>query len=365
MASHKNQHFVPRCYLKPFSVDGDGRAINVYNVDRRLGIQNAPVRGQCSHSYFYGEDLRLEKLLQHSENWYSTTLSNIEKPGYRLTELDLAVLSHFCYLQHCRTEAALRRAALSMSEMMDVAYDGDIPADKRTTMRDVVQMGMRAFSNTMHIVYDLKVCLVRNTTRQPFITSDDPAVLANRWYSQNPRAKGLSGGTGNAGVLFVLPLTPNLLCLVYDGGVYSVPNARGWVTASKISDIDAFNEHQFLGCLANIYFDDWAMLAAVDGSLERVISLRPTVRHETFVTVLEHEDEWGEKYRVVRREDLIRKGKAMIHVRTIRPQPTRWPSIIRWRSDPKIYSNGSGTGFLRRSTASENSYMGPPYKLIT
>ena len=196
--------------------------------------------------------------------------------------------------------------------------------------------------------------------RQPLIQT-----FPNRWYSQNPRAKGLSGGTGSAGVLFVLPLTPNLLCLVYDGGVYSVPNARGWVTASKISDIDAFNEHQFLGCLANIYFADWAMLAAVDGLLERVISLRPTVRHETVVAVLEHEDEWGEKYRVVRREELIRKGKAIIHVRTIRPKPSRWPSIIRWRSNPKIYSNGSGTGFLRRSTALENSYMGPPYKLVT
>jgi hypothetical protein len=30
MASHKNQHFVPRCYLKPFSLDGKGFAINLY-----------------------------------------------------------------------------------------------------------------------------------------------------------------------------------------------------------------------------------------------------------------------------------------------------------------------------------------------
>ncbi len=186
MASHKNQHFVPRCYLKPFSVDGSGGAINVYNIDRHLGIQNAPVRGQCSHSYFYGEDLMLEKLLQHSEDAYSITLRSIGKPGYRLTELDQAVLSHFCYLQHCRTEAALRRAALSMSEMMDVVYDGDIPVDKRTAMRDVVHMGMHAFSNTMHIVDDLKVCLVRNTTPQPFITSDDPAVLAKEPLQKPP-----------------------------------------------------------------------------------------------------------------------------------------------------------------------------------
>ena len=202
MASHKNQHFVARCYLKPFSLDGEGRAINLYNIDRRDGVRNAPVKGQCSAKYFYGDDLRVEKWLQGPEGRYAQTLSKIGNHGYRLNEEDKMVLRRFCYLQHCRTEAASQRAAQLMSGVMDVAYNGDIPPDWRTTTREAVLAGMQTFGETMHVVDDLKVCLVRNRTRQPFVTSDDPAVLTNRWYAQNPRAKGMSGGVDSAGVLF-------------------------------------------------------------------------------------------------------------------------------------------------------------------
>ena len=55
MANLKNQHFVPRCLLKPFTQDGEGKAINVYNIRHDKLIQNAPVKGQCARDYLYGE----------------------------------------------------------------------------------------------------------------------------------------------------------------------------------------------------------------------------------------------------------------------------------------------------------------------
>lgn len=268
MASHKNQHFVPRCYLKPFSLDGQGLAISLYNVDRRVGIQNAAVKGQCSGDYFYGDDLRLEKLLQKEESYYAQTLSEVTKPGYRLTEGAKSVFRHFCYLQHCRTEAASRRAALFMSEVTHIACQGDVPANWSTTIRDAVFAAMHAFSHTMRVVDDLKVCLVQNRTGQPFVTSDDPAVLTNRWYSQNSRARGMSAGVGNAGALFFFPLTPHVLCVIYDGDVYSLPNEGGWISANKVADVDALNEHQFLNCHANVYFHTWSMLPDVDRAFQ-------------------------------------------------------------------------------------------------
>ena len=44
MPAHKNQHFVPRCALKPFSLDGNGKAINLFNIKSKLAIENAPVK---------------------------------------------------------------------------------------------------------------------------------------------------------------------------------------------------------------------------------------------------------------------------------------------------------------------------------
>lgn len=83
MASNKNQHFVPKCYLRPFTVEGAGAAINLYNIDRHKFICMAPVKNQCSGDYFYGKDERLEAVIQHLEGRYGTALVSILGPDYK------------------------------------------------------------------------------------------------------------------------------------------------------------------------------------------------------------------------------------------------------------------------------------------
>jgi len=53
----KNQHFVPRHYLKRFSFD-QGSQIHLFNLNSKKYVPEAPLRSQCSSSYFYGEDGR-------------------------------------------------------------------------------------------------------------------------------------------------------------------------------------------------------------------------------------------------------------------------------------------------------------------
>lgn len=67
MADNKNQHFVPKAHLKPFSVDGEGKAIHLFNLDAGRAIPNAAVRKQCSHDYLYGRDAQLERAIQTIE----------------------------------------------------------------------------------------------------------------------------------------------------------------------------------------------------------------------------------------------------------------------------------------------------------
>jgi hypothetical protein len=351
MASHKNQHFVPRCYLKAFTLNDEGFSINLYNIDRRASICNAAVKGQCAGSYFYGDDLKIEKLLQRDEGLYSQVVKAIKEPRYCLREEDKKVLKRFCLLQHCRTEAAAKRAAQLTWEVADIASDGNPPPEWKTSIRDAVLMSLRSFVDALDVVEDLKVCLVRNLTPLPFITSDDPAILANRWYAQNTKARNLSTGVGNAGALFLLPLTPTVTCVIYDGDVYSMPHESGWVFAKRVDDIRAINEHQFLGCAANIYFAGWNYAEDVAHWFEDALPRRPVVKHEVVTAVLDGEDAWGKRYRVVPRSELTRAGEVFIHMKSVTLSPSRWPSIIHWRSKPKIYSNGSGTGYVRRASA--------------
>jgi hypothetical protein len=365
MAAYKNQHFVPRSYLRAFSLDGAGDAINLFNIHRKIGVQNAALKHQCSRNFFYGEDLRLEKLLQISEGLYASMLRAIRSEDYQLAERDRILLRHFCYLQRCRTEAAAKRGALFVSEFSDVAFGEDVPPSWKIAMRDAIALAMYSFATTRHVIDDLKVCLVRNQTNHPFITSDDPVIATNRWYLQSDIAKGMSFGVGKAGALFMAPLTPFSMCILYDGDVYSLQNTGGWIVADRPSDVDALNQHQYLNCVANLYFADWSTRSQIENDFSACEHLRPTKRHEVITAVLHEEDEWGQRFRVVDNRSLVREGAALVHVRGINPKPNKWPSFIKLRSKPIIFSNGTGTGFVRPSRLAELQMSGPPYQRVT
>ena len=130
----------------------------------------------------------------------------VSVPGYAIEEQDKIVLRHFCLLQFSRTEAAAERTALVQSDLADIAFNGNVPKDLRASVKAVVQMSMRTFAETAHEINDLKVVLVRNMTDDEIITSDNPAILTNRWHLQNDMAKHKSYGIGNSGALFFCQL---------------------------------------------------------------------------------------------------------------------------------------------------------------
>ena len=117
MASNKNQHFVPRCCLRPFTVDTANKAVNLFNIDREAFIEKAAVKHQCSRDYFYGQDADLERAIQAIEGQYSSVARAVQEPGYRLVDEDRSALKLFWLFQHLRTEAASRRA-VEMTESM-------------------------------------------------------------------------------------------------------------------------------------------------------------------------------------------------------------------------------------------------------
>jgi hypothetical protein len=116
MATNKNQHFVPRCYLRAFTLDSANSAINLFNIDRIRVVERAPVKHQCSGDYFYGDNPALEKALQATEGAYAAAVREILTPGFALTDTHRDVLRRFWLLQHMRTEAASRRAVEMAAE---------------------------------------------------------------------------------------------------------------------------------------------------------------------------------------------------------------------------------------------------------
>jgi Protein of unknown function (DUF4238) len=360
VATNKNQHFVPRCYLRQFTVGGAGRAINLYNIDRGRFIEGAPVKNQCSGDYFYGKDPLLESAIQTVEQSYGTIVRKILQPSYYLTDEHRSALKLFWLLQHLRTEAASKRSVEMTNSMASIADPQN--AEFRLQIREAVQVAMHTFADSMAVVSDLKVCLIRNRSAVPFVTSDDPAVLTNRWHLQFPKRSGLSFGLRSAGTILLLPLSPSILCISYDGDMHSIPHRDGWVDLRDTQDADAFNQHQYLNCRANIFVKDKLHFDEVRNAYLNVSKLRPVTRHKIHYAVLDMAMGEHKRYVVVDPATAGLHQEALIHSQTVHVSPTLWPRQISWRSNACVFYNGTGAGYVRKTSTNRRGMT--PFKKL-
>jgi hypothetical protein len=95
------------------------------------------------------------------------------------------------------------------------------------------------------------------------------------------RTQGRSFGLGAAGVIMLLPLSPKLLCLGYDGDVYRVRHDRGMIDVRRGCDIASFNQHQILNCCANLVVKDAEHYRVVHESFAEAAKNRPKNRYIT------------------------------------------------------------------------------------
>jgi len=322
MANNKNQHFVPQAYLKAF---GNGRAIDIFNLVNG-GIRNAPIKGQCSKDYFYGEDLVVEKQLSQFEGEFISKIRDLGSSGYRPTTQDFSLFARFWLLQHLRTDAEVRRVTSMQEKMVEGASNSD---EWTMPFREITKMCVRIATTAPEtLIDDLKYCILVNKTDIPFVTSDDPAIHTNRLYLTRRGKFLLSPGVGSSGAILILPLNPRLCFLAFDPDTYTVDERNGFVNLKKSRDALAINQHQYLNCDSNIYFSDWKFLEKVK-------------LHFASVSVNRRE-------RITMNEGEI-ADKELIHFGNVLLEPTLWPSILRNRFKQTGYSNGSAAGFIRKA----------------
>ncbi len=368
MADNKNQHFVPKVHFRPFSVDREGKAIHLFNLDNGRAIPNAPVRNQCSGDYFYGHDRNLETAIQTIEGAYGQMLQRLLPPEAEPGALDGVVLRRFMLLQNLRTEAAAASASQVMAAM--ARFPGSFPDgeafDIKVAIKVAVEEAMLVFARSMKIVDDLRLTIVRNGSGTPFITSDDPAVLTNRWYLQNPRARGLSFSLRQSGMILLMPLSPTTLAFLHDPDVYAIGHRRGLVWIEDDAEAAALNAHQILNCAANLYFHDWETRDRVGASVAASLTARLGPRHRTTYAVRGEQVGEHVRYDVQPFEEIAfeERKDVLIHTEVLRPQPGRWPAFLNYHRGGRVYSNGSRTGFVRRGCLEAGFVEGTGYRRI-
>jgi hypothetical protein len=182
-------------------------------VNKGRAIFRAPLKSQCSSDYFYGYDTVLEGKLSELEGLYASLITRLEDQNTRPTAYEQLFLTRFISLQSKRTAKQVGHALKSLREMHDfiqLSHKAHDTAwnEPRPDLQTAMSVLMDAFGYEIRVglLNDLKVVLFKNKTKRDFVTSDDPAVLTNRWQLQ--RLKRSSFGTNSAGLVLFMPLGP-------------------------------------------------------------------------------------------------------------------------------------------------------------
>jgi Protein of unknown function (DUF4238) len=363
MPAHKNQHFVPRCALKPFSLDGNGKAINLFNIKSKLAIENAPVKGQCARDYLYAkEDLEAEQLLTKMEGQYARIVALLSDARV-LSEDDVGALKFLVLIQSRRTELAIQQIRDFTKSMADAVYaraPDRKPVDTSTD-RQLMYLSMRMAARAVDYIRDLKLVIFRNKTTIDFVTSDNPATMTNRFHFQ--KLKSNKFGLSNSGAMFSMPLSPRLSTMCYDTGTYSVPNASGtqFVDLTKDIDATALNQLQYLSASKNIYFRNLPDAERIKSELESFAEKRAKaapitriyVRDDSATSVVGRlrDPKTGrmEKYREGTPEEEQTARETLAATSFEFAEPFIWLSKLKFRDKPRYYNNGTAIGYVRKA----------------
>lgn len=262
MPPRKNQHFVPRHVLRPWTEDE--RVQSLHLDSGRVFTEH--VSNVCARNYFYGSP-PLEAEIGDLEGLHARPINELRN-GSTLPDLDdrqRELLLSFVTTQRTRTKAAqediedgggdfLREGIredlengryeriiewnsdLTEQEKTDALLDASV---KGIHHREIVQ-GIFGFIG----IGDLHGLMLRNATAGEFLISDTPVV------HDNPRYKTQRGmvraGLANRGLQIYCPIDPDRILLLYDPLVYEFDtNSRDELFVKSTELLDELNLLQF------------------------------------------------------------------------------------------------------------------------
>ncbi|MBD1844312.1 DUF4238 domain-containing protein [Cyanobacteria bacterium FACHB-63] len=263
MADKKKQHYIPRFYLKNFSLNNSERAIRIFNLASSKFIPSGNLKDQAYKNYFYGRDLKLENALGILEGISAKVIRDIvaqnsvpAKGSQDYSTLLLFIIS-LSYRTPYRVEQLneladkFAKAALSKESSAQPLLN-----DCRFVMSDPIQVAIRNATLYLPLALDLGLKVAINKTQEFFITSDHPVVLYNQFLE--PRKKyGSNTGLACKGLEIFLPISPRHLLILFDRDVYGVGNRNDVVIdVTNGADVKALNLLQCISANENLYFNE-------------------------------------------------------------------------------------------------------------
>lgn len=222
------------------------------------------LKNQCYRDYFYGKDLQMEKALSLVEGQMSRILNVVQSDCVlpsRGSEDRLTLLLHVL-MQHTRTAYSIDAydeqidklmKYLMAPEMEKMNLSSEQIANIKITQKDSARFALGMATPHYPLLIDLEWKLLRATGTHEFITSDNPVVYYNQFFTF--RKSGSNTGLASKGLQIFFPVSPKHLVVLYDGKVYGVGSKKcDVVDVSDARDMEQLNRLQFISALENVYF---------------------------------------------------------------------------------------------------------------
>jgi len=266
----KNQHYVPKFYLRNFSYNSNKKQVGVFNINNKFYVPEAKLKTQGSRNFFYGHDGIIEDNLSNIEGDFATIIRDIiqTKNLPKKNTIEHFNLLFFTVLTDLRNPSRIDGMQTNLEEMrkrlLELHPDTDTEKFVPTVSHDdMVKLSLSNALEMCKIILDLDYKILVNKTSTPFITSDFPVVKYNQ-FLENKKWPHSKSGFGSVGLQIFIPLCSEIVLVLYDKDIYKLGDKKKQVNiVGNVEDVDALNILQFLNCIDTVFFNDKASEAYI------------------------------------------------------------------------------------------------------
>ena len=193
---------------------------------------------------FYDSESNIENFFKTLEGQWSNTIKELI---YRkkISPKDLANIKSFIVYQNNRTLAMLNHVKKIEDQLLYSILKYDC-INNINNFNITPKMLIEYCDELIYDVKDLSGCCIINHSDVSFITSDMPVVTINPFNNK-------SYGMMNVGIIMLIPLSKEIILVIYDKKIYS--KTQDTIDISDIKYIHQLNKYQFLNAESYILSD--------------------------------------------------------------------------------------------------------------
>lgn len=219
------EHFVPQFYLRQWS----SRPGHLFALDVHTGaVRETAIRRESCGRGIYGEEM--ESQLSKMEGAVAPVVRRITDSEMKsLRGGDADALWFFAILQSLRTPRAAEEFMLITDKLMGYLPPGT-ELEKRHALSEIrrdrhgIPFMIQCAKNVARRTRMADCCIVH--VGGPVLATSDEPVVRNNPYAAAKALRAAVNGWGTAGLQVVLPLSPEVVAVFYDGQKYIQRSAR-------------------------------------------------------------------------------------------------------------------------------------------